>query len=90
MRGVADFIGVPPTGTVLLTLAWYAAGFAFAAGVLLLKRWAAIAYLVLAATGLTLNLALPRGAFWQEIGATLFPVDALMMVLIAFFYKRFR
>ncbi len=71
-------------------VAWCLAGLVLSVGVWLLKRWAAIGYLLLAAGGIVLMLCFQQGSFWYESGVTLFPVNALLMLLIFIFYKRFR
>lgn len=89
VRGVMDFGDVLNTQLGGLTIAWYVAGFVLSVFVLLMKKWAALAYLLLTATGIVLQLMLPKTAMWYEVGTTLFPIDAIMMALIFFFYKRF-
>lgn len=89
VRGMVDFGDLVSTRLGALTIAWYAVGFVLSIFVLLLRRWAAIAYLLLTATGVVLQLTLPKGALWHDVGTTLFPIDAIMMALIFFFYKRF-
>jgi hypothetical protein len=87
-RGIADL------GDTLsynwLTLLWYAAAFVLSVYCVLLKRWSAIAYIVLTIAGLLLQFVLPVGIFWKDVGATLFPFDVLTCFFVLFFYKRFR
>lgn len=71
------------------TLLWYAAALALSVYCLLLKRWAAIAYVLLTATGLLLQFVLPVDVFWKNVGATLMPFDVLMCFFLLFFFKRF-
>lgn len=85
-----DFWGSPPTSTVVLTLLWYALGAGLTLGIWLLRRWAAIGYALLTVAGLIMQFGLTHQSVWTGIGATLFPVDAVMLLLCVFFYKRFR
>jgi len=89
-QGAVDFVSHPSSLEIQLEFAWYLFSCIFAIGVWFLKRWAAIGYLLIAATGIVLMLVFPNGSFWFESGETLFPVNAIFMLLIFFFYKRFR
>lgn len=69
---------------------WYAAGFVLAVFILLLRRWAAIGYVLLAACGLLLAHVLKIPDDYKRLGETLFPFDVIYTAVLLFFFKRFR
>lgn len=59
-------------------------------GVCFWKRWAAIGYIVMTVANMALLFLTPLGSVWRSISGTLFPFDALMGLILLFYYKRFR
>ena len=88
---VSGFIDLGDTiGINWPSMLWYITAFLLSIFCLLLKRRAAIAYIMLAIAGLLLQYALPVSIFWKNVGSTLFPFDILYTFFLLFFYKRFR
>lgn len=90
VRAVVDFSGVPLDSVVWLSALWYAVAFVLTVFICLLRKWAAVGYIVLTMIGLILMYFQPAGSAWQELGTTLFPFDLLVSVFLFFFFKRFR
>ena len=69
---------------------WYAVAFILSVFILLMQRWAAIAYMLLTLAGLLLARVLHVPQFYRELGNTLFPFDTILTAIVLFFFKRFR